>query len=235
MLRFDVADQGPEVLGDGAELRPVLLAGRPQEPLTPHQGADPFLPPAPTQLRDHDGDQGDRRPQADEEVEEVALGLLAAALHEAHVVDEHELPAGGGAGREGPDRDQELATGGLDDVTRRSRVARQGAARDGGRDRLGPDGDSFKAPAVPDREDPLVLRDSGEELEQARPIAADDKVLQGLLDGVGDEGGADVEVADEPLEGEPLDQGEDPVGDGGERQDQRDDEPEGKSHQRDLA
>ncbi len=50
----------------------------------------PLHPAAPRELRDDHGDERDARAERDEEIEEVAARLLAAALDEAHVVDQRE-------------------------------------------------------------------------------------------------------------------------------------------------
>ena len=89
-----VPDQRAQVAGDGAKFGKRGLGsrpGRPQQPFAPQEGADAFHPSPPAQLRDHHRDQGDDRAESDEEEEHVTLRLLAAPLHEAHVVNQHQV------------------------------------------------------------------------------------------------------------------------------------------------
>src|SRR3989442_1668644 len=84
--------------------------------------------------------------------------------------------------------------------------------------------------AEPHGVEALVLGDPGEKLEQPGAVAGADQIPQGLLDGTGDERGAEVQIPLEPLQGELVDQRDHRVGEGTEREEQRNDEPQRKPH-----
>ena len=109
VLPLEVADQVAEVAGDRAQLRRRGGTGRPQDALAAQQPAQAVHPAPPRELRDDDRDQRDARAERDEEVEQVAARFLAAALDEAHVVDQHEARVGRDAAVDGANRDVQHA------------------------------------------------------------------------------------------------------------------------------
>src|SRR2546430_6407590 len=185
---------------------------------------------SPAQLGDNDRDEGDNGPEGDEEIEEVFAGLRAAPRHEAHVVHEHQGSGGRALNREGPDRDEQRAVGTLEQLSRGARVRLEPGAADLRRQRRGRDGLAEAHGAEPHGVEALVLRDPGEKLEQPGAVAGADQIPQGLLDGTGDERGAEVQIPLEPLQGELVDQRDHRVGEGTEREKQRNDEPQRKPH-----
>src|SRR5205807_10400346 len=84
--------------------------------------------------------------------------------------------------------------------------------------------------AETDREQALVLHYPVEKAQYLRARAFANEVPQRILDRVRDERGADVEVAHEPLEREPVDERYDRVRDGRERDGEGKDEPKRQSH-----
>ncbi len=90
ILALEIADQVAQVAGDRPQLRRGGRPGRAQDAFAAQQRAQPLHPAAPRELRDDHGDERDARAERDEEVEEVAPRFLAAALDEAHVVDQDE-------------------------------------------------------------------------------------------------------------------------------------------------
>src|SRR2546430_4601841 len=185
---------------------------------------------SPAQLGDNDRDEGDNGPEGDEEIEEVFAGLRAAPRHEAHVVHEHQGSGGRALNREGPDRDEQRAVGTLEQLSRGARVRLEPGAADLRRQRRGRDGLAEAHGAEPHGVEALVLRDPGEKLEQPGAVAGADQIPQRLLDGTGDERGAEVQIPLEPLQGELVDQRDHRVGEGAEREEQRDNEAERKPH-----
>ncbi|MDZ4865311.1 MAG: hypothetical protein SGJ01_17970 [Gemmatimonadota bacterium] len=85
--------------------------------------------------------------------------------------------------------------------------------------------------AVAEGVDAFILDDPGKILEYPGVVAGPDEVLHRLLDGVGDQVGANVQVANEPAHRQPVDQGQYAVGDRGESQDQRNDESQRQTHE----
>jgi len=79
--------------------------------------------------------------------------------------------------------------------------------------------------AEADGEEALVLGDAPEVFQQARPVAALHQVLHPILNGVRDERGADVQVAHEPPQRQLVDERDDRVAEGGEREEQWNHEP----------
>jgi len=80
--------------------------------------------------------------------------------------------------------------------------------------------------------DALVLGDPGERVDDAGVIRRTDRILDRFADGVGDERGANIQVAHEPSHGEAVDEWQHRVGERREHEQQRHDEPEGKSQAR---
>ena len=70
------------------------LVRRSQQPFAPQQRAHALFPAAPAQLGDHHRQQRHDHAEADEQGEHVPPRLLAAARHEAHVVEQHEVASG---------------------------------------------------------------------------------------------------------------------------------------------
>ena len=159
----------------------------------------PCDPAAPAELRDDHGDERDERAEADEEPEDVALGLLAAPRDEAHVVDDHQRAEDRVVGTEALDRDVQRALGAGEQARLAVDEAVQVVAGDVG-------GEVARAGELPtlrvaeaDRVQALVLRDAVEERGDLRPRVRAHELGERLLDGVGDQLRADVEVAHEPL------------------------------------
>ena len=78
--------------------------------------------------------------------------------------------------------------------------------------------------AVADGVQPLVLGDAVEEFHDLDLLAGRKLFLQRLLDGVGDQRRAHVEIAHEPAQSQLIDQRRDDVGDAGQNQHQGQDE-----------
>ena len=178
-------------LGHGASRRA-------QYPLAAQQRAQPLHPAAPGELRDGDGDEGDDRAHDDEEVEQIAAGLLAAALDEAHVVNQHESPARAGGGLDVADRNvQQPVCGPQHPLGGDRRDHERGAADLGrkgeGRDRVGAPGQ-----AQAHRIQALVLDEAIEECRHPTRGIRTDQRGKGFLDRRCDQAGAHVEVAYEP-------------------------------------
>ena len=187
-------------------------------------------PAAPAQLGDDDRDEGDDGTKGDEEIEEVLARLGAATRHEAHVVYQHQGPGGRAVDFEGPDGDEQGAVGTLEQLPRRARVLLELGAVDLHRQRRGRDGLAVAQWAEPQGVEALVLGDAAEELQQPAAVAGPDQIPQRLLDGARDERGAKVEIALEPLQGELIDERDYRVGEGAEREEQGNDEPQRKPH-----
>src|SRR5216683_2618707 len=84
--------------------------------------------------------------------------------------------------------------------------------------------------AEADREQPLVGDDPVEKAQDLGARTLAHEILERLLDRVGDEGGAHVQVANEPLERESVDEWYDRVRDGCERNGEGKDEAKRQSH-----
>ena len=89
-LAFEVAHHRFQIPRDRAQFRRVRLR-RERERLTANQRLDARHPAAPRELRDHDGDQCDDGADRREEPHDIALGVGAAQLDEAHVVHGHHF------------------------------------------------------------------------------------------------------------------------------------------------
>ena len=227
VVGLEFLDQRAQILGDRPELgrrsaealRPSP-SGRQDHPLAAQQGAHALHPPAPRELRDDDRDEGDGETEADEEEEEILARFLAAPRDEAHVVHEHELSQR----LQAPDRYEHRPLGRLEQVGlgRLQRIDGRavhflGEGRR--RDRI-----AAVVRAVGDGEQSLVLRQSCEELQDPAPVARRNQLLQRLLHRIRDETGADVEVAAEPAEHQPVNQRDGRVGKDAEGQKEGDDE-----------
>ena len=183
-------------------------------------------------MRDRDSDERDHRAETDEEVKEVLARLRAAPRHKAHVVYQHEGAGRGAVDGERSDRHEQRAVGALEQLSGGPRVLIELGAADLGWQRRGRDGLAAAQRAEPQGVEALVLQDPGEELQQPDAVARADQILQGLLDGGGDERGTEVQVPLEPLQGEPIDERHHGVGQGAEREEQRNDKAERKPHGR---
>ena len=78
----------------------------------------------------------------------------------------------------------------------------------------------------PDGQQPLVLCDPREELQDAPPVSCPQQILERLLDRMSDEVGADVEIAAEPAQHQPVREGQRRIGEDAEGNEERDDESE---------
>src|SRR5206468_1650019 len=96
--------------------------------------------------------------------------------------------------------------------------------------RRGRDGLAAAQWAEPQGVEALVLGDPAEELQQPAAVAGPDQIPQRLLDGARNERGAKVEIALEPLQGELIDERDYRVGEGAEREEQGNNEPQRKPH-----
>src|SRR5262249_46346755 len=92
--------------------------------------------------------------------------------------------------------------------------------------------DAPGAVAVAEGVNALVLDDAVEVAQHLLPgiLVVGDQLGEGLLRGLRDGGASRVEVAHEPLEGEPVDQRNDRIGDGGEGEREGYDEAQRKRH-----
>ena len=230
VVGFEVANEGAQVSRDGPKLGRVGPIRRAEQAFASQQRPQALHPAAPAQLRDDDRDQRDRRAEADKEEEHVLSRFLAAARHEAHVVHEHQAPDRRSVGFERPDRDQDRTVGAGQQVPRRAAEPAEGAAADLGRQRRGRDRLARGRRAEPDREEAFVLRDAGEELHHPGPVSGTQQILHGFLNGVRDEAGANVEIPDEPPQGQLVHERHHRVRERGERDQQRNDEAKRETH-----
>ena len=130
VLPLEVADQLAQVAGDRAQLRRRgRRAGR-RMPSPRSSARRPCTQPRQDSCAMTTVISATLRAQRDEEVEQVAPRLLAAALDEAHVVDEHELGAiGARRTSSGAHRDVQQAAGRAQHAARRRRVGVGSAAQ----------------------------------------------------------------------------------------------------------
>jgi len=230
-LRLEIPDQRPEI----ASHRPQFARGHlhlaATERFAPDDGLEAGDPAAPADFRDHHGHQRDDRSDRGEEIKDVFLRVVAAPLHEAHVVHQHQIAVGGALGFDAVNRHVDRAALEVDQTAladeRITVVARAGDRR--GEHRRLVDHPAGRV-AETDREQALVLHYPVEEAQYLRSRAFPNELPQRILDRVRDERGADVEVAHEPLEREPVDERYDRVRDGREREGEGKDEPKRQSH-----
>jgi hypothetical protein len=205
VMRLEIAHQLANVARDRRQLGHDEAARRPQQPFAPDQRAQPRDPPAPRQLRDDDRDQRDDRRQRDEEHDHVALGFLAAALRERHVVDQREQrPRSGVFDRpdgdvQQPARRAQQRTRGINEIAQRSAVEFVGKIAGGERSLA-------VGRAHPHRVQALVAGQPTEELLEPQPVAGQQQFRHRLLHGVGNQVGTHVQVAREPAQDLGVDQ-----------------------------
>src|SRR5207247_10055972 len=130
----------------------------------------------------------------------------------------------------GANGNRQGAVGTLEQPSRRVRVLLELGAADLQRQGLGRDGLAAAQRAEPQGVQALVLGDPAEELQQPAAVTGPDQIPQRLLDGAREERGAKVEIALEPLQGELIDERDYRVGEGAEREEQGNDEPQRKPH-----
>ena len=230
-LRLEIADQRLQI----ARHRPQFAQGHfrlaATERFAPDHGLEARDPAAPADFRDHHGHQRNDRTDRGEEIENVLLRVVAAPLHEAHVVHQHQIAVGRALGFDAVDRHVDRAALEVDQAAladERVTVFARAGDRNGEHRRLVDHPAGWVAES--DREQALVLHDPVEEAQYLRPRAFPNEVPQRILDRVRDERGADVEVAHEPLERKLVDERYDRVRDGRERDGEGKDEPKRQSH-----
>ena len=228
-LGLEVANQRLQVLGDRPQFgrRDPEAVARAERRLARDQALDSRHPAAPADLGDHHRDQrhhgGDRR----EQVEDVLLGVLAAPLHEAHVVHDHQLPQRLALGGDRVDRHVQRPALELHQPALRHRLPGLRAAHALWK-RAGRIEHLAGRVAEADRENALVLDDA---LEIAQHLLACARLAhqrgERFLRRIGDGRRADLQVANEPLQRQAIDQRHYCVGDRRERDSERNDEAKG--------
>src|SRR5689334_2180299 len=98
VLGLEIANQGSQVVGDRLQLALLRWLGGAKQTFAAHQRLHSMHPATPTELCNDNGDERNDDTEADEEVEQVALRLITATLHEAHVVQNDQLAKGLGFG-----------------------------------------------------------------------------------------------------------------------------------------
>ena len=98
--------------------------------VAPQQCAQSLHPAAPREPGDDHGDERDHAAQRDEEVEEVASGLVAAPLDEAHVVHEHQAAVRPAHTFDPAHREVHQAVGGLEQALLQVALRRQRCVRE---------------------------------------------------------------------------------------------------------
>ena len=228
MLDSELVDQRAEIARDRSQLGTLALGlpGGAQQALAAHQRPQSLHPAAPGELRDYDRNEGDGHAEAQEEVEDVLARLLAAARDEAHVVHEHEIAERRRSAPDGPYRDEDGTLGTRDEVPVAAGVTLQVGAGDVPGQVVGRNRFRGRRRTEADGEEALVLSDAREVLQQALAVAALHQILDAILDRVGHEGGANVEIAHEPPQGQLVHERDHGVAEGGQRQEQGDHEPQ---------
>lgn len=210
-LGFEFPDQRLQIPRHGSQLRHVHFVGSRAEAFAANQRFQAGHPSAPAQLGDDHGDERDDRADADEQVEHVLLGVLAAALNEAHVMHHDEIPIRRALGFHGNYGDVDQSAPEFDQPAPPGVLVAVGTA-DGiaAIDRIG-EGERFEKQFPVDvtkaeREQALILRNAIEKAQYLYPRTFMHQFLQRFLDGTGDQGGADLQIPDKPLQGELIDQ-----------------------------
>ena len=232
-FRLQFADQALQVAGDRPELRrPRVRArlGLAQQAFAAQQGAHAGHPATPRQLGDDHRDQRHHRRQRHEEIEHVALGFLAAARDEAHVMHQHQLARRTQFARQRLDGDVQGTLGAGKQMIARLLPARKIGAADFSRQGAAGQRSGLVRGAVADCVKPLVLGDAGEEGADLGLLACRQLFLQRFLDGIGDQRGADVEVAHEPFQRQLVDQRRHRIGNASQHQHQWKYKAQRKSH-----
>ena len=134
------------------------------------------------------------RAESDEEVEQVAPGLLAATRGEAHVLHEDERAARVRGDAHRTRRDEQRSVRLRDDVPRRLHVRGERVAANAGRQRRRSFRPNVSVRAVPDRIQALVLCQPREVIAEPRAIVEGDELAKRLLDGVRDQARAEIEI-----------------------------------------
>ncbi len=226
ILPFEVSDELAQVPGDRPQFGRRSPPRGSQNALAAKQSAQTVHPAAPRELRNDDGDQRDARAERDEEVEEVPAGFLAAAFHEAHVMDEHEAGIRRRVGVHVTNREMQQAAGGMQHMLAGVRVLPERGATDFLGKLACRNGRLAVVQTKPDRVKPLVLEHPVEIGRDPRRRTGQDQVRQRLLDGGGDQARTHVEVAHEPAQHQRIGERDRDVREGAERQEQRNDEPQ---------
>ncbi len=156
---LEVAQQRAHVAFDRLQLRRRRPGRRPQDAFAMKQGAQARHPPAPRQLRDHDGNQGDTGTQSEEKIEKVAPRFLGAAGEEGQVVDQDHGGARAGL-RRGGAHDHEQGAMRRDDGALPIREGRQVGALHFRWKRLRRDHGGVAPRAQADRVQPFVVGDA---------------------------------------------------------------------------
>ena len=230
-LRLELPDERLEIARHGPQFAQGHFGLAAAEGFAPDHRLQTRDPAAPADLRDHHGDQRDDRRDRRKEIEDVLLRVLAAPLNEAHVVHQHQIAVRGALGLDAVDRHVDRAALEIDQAA----LADHGlgavfsAADRGGKRRRLVDHPAAQV-AETDREQPLVGDDPVEKPQDLGARTLAHEILKRLLDRVGDERGADVQVAHEPLERESVDERYDRVRDGCECDGEGKDEAKRQSH-----
>ena len=95
---FQVAQPALEILDQGLEFR--WRCQGPQEALAAEQRPHAGHPALPAELRDDHGDQRNDEPETGNEPDQITTRVLASALDEAQVVQQHEMTQAQGTGAE---------------------------------------------------------------------------------------------------------------------------------------
>jgi hypothetical protein len=230
--RLDVANEGADVAGDGPQLggRGLRTGARSQDPLAPRERAQSLYPAPPAQLRNGHRDQRNEESERHEQVEQVAPGLGAPPLGEAQVVHDDQRADAPGVGTEGHRSHAQFALRAGQPARRRARESRDVRAVDAPRHGDGCEHARLHRRAIAHGKKPLVLREAGEVLRDARGRSAPQQVREGILRAVRDEGRTRVDVALEPAVHQAVDEWREHPGEQREGKQQRNDETKGESH-----
>jgi hypothetical protein len=225
-LRIQGAEQDAQVPHQGLQFGAggLLLGEGLQYPFPPEHGPHPLHPAAPAEMGHKDGDEGGDDAQHREEEDDVLAGVGTAALHEAHVVHQDEGPFHPSLSTHGVGGDVHGALGELLDQAALPVGGAGGGAAEGIGERGGAVAEHPLLIAVAQGQQPLVLDGAEEEGIDPCPLPLCQELGQGVMQGVGDETGADIHVPDEPAQRQAVHQWDHAVGQQGQGDDQGDDE-----------
>ena len=228
---LEVAQQRAHVAFDRLQFRRRRPGRRPQDAFAMKQGAQSRHPPAPRQLRDHDGNQGDTDTQSQEEIEKVAARFLRAAGEEGQVMDQDHGGARAGL-RRGGAHDHEQGAMRRDDGALPIREGRQVGALHFRWKRLRRDHGGVAPRAQADRVQPFVVGDAIEKAGESHRRRRLQQIAQGFAYRLRDERGTRLQIAQVPPCHPRVDERHRSPGESAERQQQREQEAQRKAHGR---